>query len=71
MIGSHCSDTDCEHYNINGCTGLYVLTSTDMPACLVETAFILNANDEQLWDDPTRQDRFAKAILRVISNCFK
>lgn len=49
-----------------GRNGLYVLTNTDMPAVLVEVAFISNAEDEVLLE--TRQDDFARAIARGISD---
>jgi N-acetylmuramoyl-L-alanine amidase len=51
-----------------GTNGLYVLTNTNMTACLVETAFISNADDEQLLADPGKQDEFARAIARGISD---
>lgn len=50
--------------------GLYVLTNTDMPACLVETAFISNADDEKLLADPAKQDVFARAIARGVTDYF-
>ena len=46
--------------------GLVVLKHTDMPAVLVETAFIDNANDSQLLTD--RQDDFARAIARGVTD---
>lgn len=46
--------------------GLYVLSNTDMPAVLVETAFISNAADEGLLE--TKQDDFARAIARGITD---
>ena len=46
----------------------YVLKYTDMPAVLVETAFIDNANDAKLLRD--RQDDFARAIARGISDFY-
>jgi N-acetylmuramoyl-L-alanine amidase len=49
-----------------GVNGLYVLTNTDMPAVLVETAFISNPEDEQLLG--CRQDEFARAIARGITD---
>ena len=49
-----------------GVNGLYVLTNTDMPACLVELAFISNLEDEQLL--ATRQDDFARAMARGITD---
>jgi N-acetylmuramoyl-L-alanine amidase len=50
--------------------GLYVLTNTNMPACLVETAFISNEDDESLLADSAKQDVFARAIARGISDYF-
>ena len=47
---------------------IYVLKYTDMPAVLVETAFIDNANDAKLLRD--RQDDFARAIARGISDFY-
>lgn len=55
---------------IPGQNGLYVLTNTDMTACLVETAFISNEDDESLLADPAKQDTFARAIARGISDYF-
>lgn len=49
-----------------GVNGLYVLTNTDMPAVLVETAFISNAEDEALLE--SQQDAFARAIARGITD---
>ncbi len=46
----------------------YVLRATDMPAVLVETAFIDNDHDARLLLD--RQDDFARAIARGISDFF-
>lgn len=48
--------------------GFYVLANTDMPAVLVETAFIDNADDAELLR--TREDDFARAIARGISDFF-
>ena len=49
-----------------GCNGLYVLTNTNMPAVLVELAFISNVEDEALLE--TEQDSFARAIARGITD---
>ena len=50
---------------------LYVLKHTDMPAVLVETAFIDNGEDAELLIK--RQDEFARAIARGITDyeCLK
>lgn len=45
---------------------MYVLTNTDMPAVLVELAFISNESDEQLLAD--NRDDFARAIARGITD---
>ena len=47
---------------------LYVLKHTNMPAVLVETAFIDNAEDNKLLRE--RADDFAKAIARGISDFY-
>ncbi|MBP2631568.1 MAG: cell wall hydrolase/autolysin [Firmicutes bacterium] len=47
-------------------TGLYVLKHTDCTSCLVETAFISNAADEQLLAD--RQADLAHAIARGVTD---
>lgn len=47
---------------------LYVLNHTDMPAVLVETAFIDNPQDAALLVN--EEDNFARAIARGISDCF-
>lgn len=51
-----------------GENGLYVLTNTDMPAILVELAFITNADDEQLLANEDSQREFAAAIARGITD---
>lgn len=48
--------------------GYYVLANTDMPAVLIETAFIDNADDAQLLRN--NKDDFARAIARGISDFF-
>lgn len=48
-------------------TDLAVLNGTDMPAVLVEMAFIDNAGDAILLRD--RQDEFARAIARGVTDC--
>lgn len=50
--------------------GFYVLKNTDMPAVLVELAFLSNEWDESLLTDPARQDEFARAIARGITDYF-
>lgn len=49
-----------------GRNGLYVLTNTDMPACLVELGFITNNGDERLLE--TAQDEMARAIARGVTD---
>ncbi|MDF2571226.1 MAG: N-acetylmuramoyl-L-alanine amidase [Sporomusa sp.] len=51
---------------VPGISGLYVLSNTDMAACLVELAFISNAEDEHLL--VTKQDDFARAVARGITD---
>lgn len=51
-----------------GINGLYVLTNTDMPAALIETAFISNDGDEKLLSDEHWQDEFAGAIARGVTD---
>lgn len=46
--------------------GLYVLRNTNCPACLVELAFISNADEETLLADPEWQQRAAQAIVNGI-----
>ncbi|MFC2768720.1 MAG: N-acetylmuramoyl-L-alanine amidase [Mitsuokella sp.] len=49
-----------------GVNGLYVLSHTDMPAVLVELAFISNEEDAELLSG--RQDGFARAIARGVTD---
>lgn len=49
-----------------GVNGLYVLTNTDMPAVLVELAFISNSGDEELLAN--KQDDLARAVARGITD---
>lgn len=49
-----------------GVNGLYVLSNTDMPAVLVELAFISNADDEEILAN--QQDELARAIARGITD---
>lgn len=51
---------------VPGRNGLYVLTNTDMPAVLVELAFISNEDDEKLLRN--NQDDFARAIARGVTD---
>ena len=49
-----------------GVNGLYVLTNTDMPAVLVELAFISNPDDEEILAN--KQDDLARAVARGITD---
>lgn len=49
-----------------GVNGLYVLTNTDMPAVLVELAFITNPNDEDILANA--QDALARAVARDVTD---
>lgn len=49
-----------------GVNGLYVLTNTDMPAVLVELAFITNPGDEEILANA--QDALARAIARGVTD---
>lgn len=49
-----------------GVNGLYVLTNTDMPAVLVELAFISNLSDEEILAN--NQDNLARAVARGITD---
>ena len=49
-----------------GVNGLYVLTNTDMPAVLVELAFISNPDDEEILEN--KQDDLARAVARGITD---
>ena len=49
-----------------GVNGLYVLTNTDMPAVLVELAFITNPDDENILANA--QDAMARAVARGITD---
>lgn len=49
-----------------GINGLYVLTNTDMPAVLVELAFISNDEEEDMLSN--HQDDFARAIARGVTD---
>lgn len=49
-----------------GVNGLYVLTNTDIPAVLVELAFITNSSDERKL--ASEQDEFARAIARGVTD---
>lgn len=47
-----------------------VLRTSDMPAMLVETAFISNPDEERLLTDPGHQRRLASAVLEGINTYF-
>jgi N-acetylmuramoyl-L-alanine amidase len=47
-----------------------VLRNADMPAMLVETGFISNADEEQRLKDPAHQRRLAEAVLKGIDSFF-
>ena len=49
-----------------GVNGLYVLTNTDMPAVLIELAFITNPSDEEILAHD--QDALARAVARGITD---
>lgn len=49
-----------------GVNGLYVLTNTDMPAVLVELAFITNPNDEDILTNA--QDALTRAVARGVTD---
>ena len=49
-----------------GVNGLYVLTNTDMPAILIELAFITNPGDEEILANA--QDALARAVARGITD---
>lgn len=51
--------------------GFYVLRNTNMPAVLVESAFISNAKEEKLLADPKFQGIVASAIADGLSNSAK
>jgi len=46
----------------------YVLVHTDAPACLVEMAFISNDEEAALLSDAAWQERYARAIVRGITD---
>lgn len=53
---------------VPGVNGLYVLSHTDCPAALVETAFLSNPYDLSLLSNPATRDEFARAIARGITD---
>lgn len=50
----------------SGVNGLYVLTNTDMPAVLIELAFITNPRDENILAHD--QDALARAVARGVTD---
>ena len=72
---------ECIHDEIVEATGLsdrgartarfYVLRNSDMPAALIETAFISNHQEELLLGDADFQYRMAMAICRGINRYFR
>lgn len=48
----------------------YVLVHTDAPACLVEKAFISNAEEAVLLADAEWQSRYGRAIARGVTDYF-
>ena len=46
----------------------YVLVHTNAPACLVEMAFISNDEEAALLSDTTWQERYARAIVRGVTD---
>ena len=51
-------------------TGLYVLKHTDMPACLIELAFISNEYDESLLSSDYYTTEFARSVARGVTDYF-
>ncbi len=51
--------------------GFIVLKNPDIPAILVETAFLSNPNEEKLLLDVNHQDRLAEAVLSGVKNYFE
>ena len=47
-----------------------VLRTSDIPAMLVETAFISNPDEEQRLTDPTQQSAIARAVFDGINGYF-
>ena len=47
-----------------------VLRTSDMPAMLVDTAFISNADEERRLVDPTYQRNLARAVLQGVDTYF-
>ncbi|NCD07806.1 MAG: N-acetylmuramoyl-L-alanine amidase [Negativicutes bacterium] len=48
----------------------FVLIHTEAPACLIEAAFISNAEEALLLADVTWQESYARAIARGVNNYF-
>jgi len=57
------ADNDPDHED-----KFYVLTHTNMPAVLIETAFISNAEDETLLGDPLFRNKMVSAVYEGIDN---
>ena len=49
----------------------YVLRHTNMPASLVELAFVTNYQEEHLLNSDAYQNKLAQAIVRGIARYFK
>lgn len=51
-------------------SGFYVLLHTEAPACLIEIAFISNAEEASPLADVAWQESYARAIARGVNNYF-
>lgn len=61
---------DCSDGDPDKESGFYVLIHTKAPACLIEMAFISNAEEASLLADVEWQERYARAIARGVNNYF-